>query len=84
MIYRVFLNSLWIKPDDLVRVSLGPKPNKDFGMKKVFIILRISIGGWIGWWLGDHVGFMTAFFLSIVGAAAGLYIGRIVMKNYME
>ena len=53
-------------------------------MKKALIILSISIGGWIGWWLGDHVGFMTAYFLSIVGAAAGLYIGRSVMKNYME
>jgi hypothetical protein len=53
-------------------------------MKKVLIILSIFIGGWIGWWLGKHVGFMTAYFLSVVGGAAGLYFGRRIMRNYME
>jgi uncharacterized membrane protein YsdA (DUF1294 family) len=53
-------------------------------MKKVLIILSISIGGWIGWWLGKYVGIMTAYFLSVVGGAAGLYIGRQIMRNYME
>jgi zinc transporter ZupT len=53
-------------------------------MKKVLTFLSISIGGWIGWWLGKYVGFMTAYLLSVVGGAAGLYIGRLIMKNYME
>jgi len=53
-------------------------------MKKVLIILSIAIGGSIGWWLGKYVGFMTAYFLSVAGGAAGLYIGRQVMRNYKE
>jgi hypothetical protein len=53
-------------------------------MKKVLIFLSISVGGWIGWWLGTHIGFMTAYFLSIFGGAAGLYTGRRVMNRYME
>ena len=53
-------------------------------MKKLLIIVSISIGGWIGWWLGEHFGLMTAYLLSVVGGAAGLYIGRQVMRNYME
>jgi hypothetical protein len=52
-------------------------------MKKVLIFLSISIGGWIGWWVGGHLGFMTAYFLSVAGGAAGLYAGRLVMKKYM-
>ena len=60
------------------------KYERDFGIKKVLIILSISIGGWIGWWLGKYVGIMTAYFLSVVGGAAGLYIGRQIMRNYME
>lgn len=61
----------------------GTKYKRDFGMKKLLIIISISIGAWIGWWLGEYIGFMTAYFLSVVGGAAGLYIGRQVMKNYM-
>ncbi len=53
-------------------------------MKKVLAILSIFIGGWIGWWLGNYFGFMTAYFLSVVGAAAGLYFGRKIMRHYLE
>ncbi len=53
-------------------------------MKKVLDILSISIGGWIGWWLGNYFGFMTAYFLSVVGAAAGLYFGRKIMRSFLE
>jgi hypothetical protein len=57
---------------------------RDFGMKRVLVILSISIGGWIGWRLGKYFGFMTAYFLSVVGAAAGLYFGRKIMRHYLE
>jgi uncharacterized membrane protein len=53
-------------------------------MKKVLVILSISIGGWIGWRLGSYIGFMTAYFLSVVGAAAGLYYSRKIMEKYLE
>jgi uncharacterized protein YcfJ len=53
-------------------------------MKKIIIVLSVSIGGWIGWRLGEYAGVMTAYFLSVVGGAAGLYIGRKIMRNYME
>ena len=53
-------------------------------MKKILIILSISIGGWIGWWIGEHVSIMTAYFLGVLGSAAGLYFGRKLMSNYLE
>jgi hypothetical protein len=62
------------------RFEIGKRPV----MKKVLIIVSISIGGWIGWWLGDHFGLMTAYLLSVVGGAAGLCIGRKIMSDYME
>jgi hypothetical protein len=32
--------------------------------------------GWIGWWIGDHIGLLFAFVLSMVGSGLGLYYGR--------
>jgi uncharacterized protein YneF (UPF0154 family) len=53
-------------------------------MKKILTIICISAGSWIGWWIGEHVGIMTAYFLGVVGAAAGLYFGRKLMSSYLE
>jgi hypothetical protein len=66
------------------RAQKTRKYRTDFGMKKVLVILSISIGGWIGWWFGEYFGFMTAYFLSVVGAAAGLYFSRKIMRRYLE
>ena len=35
-----------------------------------------TVGSAIGWWIGEKVGFMTAFFLSVIGTAAGVYFAR--------
>jgi hypothetical protein len=53
-------------------------------MKKLLIIIWISIGGWIGWWIGEHFGIMSAYLLSVAGSAAGLYFGKKIMTNFME
>jgi membrane protein YqaA with SNARE-associated domain len=42
-----------------------------------------SLGGWLGWWLGARVGVMTAFFLSVVGTAIGVYFTRRLMADYL-
>jgi hypothetical protein len=34
------------------------------------------LGIYLGWWLGSHLGMMSAFMFSIVGAAAGILAGR--------
>jgi len=41
-----------------------------------FAFVGANVGGWIGWTLGGHLGFMSACMLSIVGTAAGVYGGR--------
>ena len=45
-------------------------------MKKIVLWTITGLGGWIGWWAGDKIGFLTAFLLSLVGTGAGMYVGR--------
>jgi hypothetical protein len=45
-------------------------------MSKLFATLGATIGGAAGWWLGAHMGTMTAFFVSVIGTAFGVYAGR--------
>lgn len=46
------------------------------------MFIGASIGGAFGWWLGAFVGTMTAFFLSVVGTAAGVYLARRWTRHY--
>jgi hypothetical protein len=69
-----------------VVLSAGRK-NADQGgnsMSKVLALVGASVGGWLGWWLGGLVGGTTAFVLSIVGTAGGVYYGRRVARQYLE
>lgn len=45
-------------------------------MGKVLVLIAASLGGWLGWWLGDGAGLMTAFLLSMVGTGLGVYGAR--------
>jgi hypothetical protein len=50
-------------------------------MGKLLAALGATVGGYAGWALGAHVGVMTAFTISMVGTAAGVYAGRRVARN---
>jgi len=45
-------------------------------MSGFFAFIGASVGGWLGWIVGAHVGLMTAYALSVVGTAVGVYFGR--------
>lgn len=45
-------------------------------MKWIIASLGATIGGYAGWWAGNFVGLFTAYILSILGTAAGLYYAR--------
>lgn len=51
-------------------------------MTKLLMLVGSTIGSYAGWWLGGHVGVMTAFTLSMIGTGAGLYGGRRIAQNY--
>ena len=51
-------------------------------MEKLVVGVGATIGGYVGWYLGDRFGFMTAFMLSMVGTGAGIYFARRVVRDH--
>jgi hypothetical protein len=52
-------------------------------MKKLCIILGMTVFGWIGWWIGAKIGFMTAYILSTLASMAGVYVGWRIYRDYL-
>ena len=44
----------------------------------------MTVLGWAGWWLGDKVGFVTAFIVSGVGSLVGVYLGWRIYRDHIE
>jgi hypothetical protein len=53
-------------------------------MRKLCILLGITILGWAGWWLGEKIGIMTAFLVSGVGSMVGAWLGWRISRDYFE
>jgi uncharacterized membrane protein YbhN (UPF0104 family) len=53
-------------------------------MKRFLAFVGMTVGSYVGWWLGSQVGFVTACFASVLGTALGLYAGRRVWQRYGE
>ncbi len=51
-------------------------------MEKLLVMIVSTIGSAIGWWLGAQVGIMTAFLVSIVGLAFGVWGGRRLARHW--
>ena len=52
-------------------------------MNWLIIVVGTAMGGGIGWWLGAHIGVMTAYIMSIVGTAASYYYCRRFIREHM-
>ncbi len=52
-------------------------------MAKLLSFVGATLGGALGWWLGERWGMMTAFFLSVLGTAAGVYLARRWFADYI-
>lgn len=50
-------------------------------MNKWLAFLGATVGGALGWWLGERIGLMTAFLVSILGTAVGVYFGRRLARH---
>ena len=53
-------------------------------MKKLCLFIFITMGGYLGWWLGEAIGLMTAYFLSVVGSLAGVLVGCAINRKYLS
>jgi uncharacterized membrane protein YeaQ/YmgE (transglycosylase-associated protein family) len=46
--------------------------------------LGATVGGALGWWVGDRGGLFTAFLVSMVGTGVGLYLGRRIAERLVD
>jgi hypothetical protein len=53
-------------------------------MSRMFIFIGMTVFGWVGWWIGERFGFMTAFILSTIGSMIGVYAGWKINHEYFE
>jgi len=51
-------------------------------MSAILVLVGSTVGATLGWWVGERVGLMTAYFLSVVGMAAGVYVVRRWLAAY--
>ena len=53
-------------------------------MKKICLLVFVTLGGSLGWWLGESFGLMTAYWVSVAGSAAGVLLGCAVNRRYLD
>ena len=51
-------------------------------MKKLCILVGMTVFGWTGWWLGSKIGFATGYVLSGIGSMLGVYVGWRINRDY--
>jgi outer membrane lipoprotein SlyB len=51
-------------------------------MEKLFWFLGATVGGWLGWALGEPMGIMAAVILSAVGTGVGIYLAYRIVHDY--
>lgn len=52
-------------------------------MKKLFDLLGMTLGGWLGWLAGASLSVFTGFVVGILGTGAGLYFTRRFSRQYL-
>ncbi len=53
-------------------------------MSRLLVMVGSTAGGGIGWWLGGHIGLMTAFSLAVMGTSFGVYASRRIATDYLN
>ena len=51
-------------------------------MNRFLIIVGASVGGWLGWSLGEGFGLFTGFILSTIGSGVGWILALKVIRAY--
>lgn len=65
------------------RLPLTVLPQNGAVMSKLLSFIGATVVGSLGWWIGAQVGFMTAFFVSMIGTGVGIYVGRRIARDYL-
>ncbi|HEU4558555.1 MAG TPA: hypothetical protein VFS20_11930 [Longimicrobium sp.] len=52
-------------------------------MNKLFWLIGATLGGWLGWVLGERLGIMAAVMLSAVGTGSGVYLAHRIIRDHL-
>lgn len=52
-------------------------------MKRLFDLIGMTVGGWLGWVAGAPISSFTALMVSIVGTGLGLWATRRYLGRYL-
>lgn len=58
--------------------------NWNYTMKKICLLVAITLCSWLGWMLGDSFGIMTAYLMSFAGSLAGVFLGCFINRQYLN
>ncbi len=53
-------------------------------MTRLLGLVGGTLGSAVGWWLGAHVGLMTAVLVSAVGTGLGMWAGVRLATDYLS
>ncbi len=55
-------------------------------MTRLLMFIGMTVGGYIGWWVGECLGFglMGDFLVSSLGSLAGIYAAWRVLTDYLD
>ena len=55
-------------------------------MTKLLVLISSTIGGGVGWWVGEALGggIMGAFIVGMVGTGLGIYVARRIADHYID
>jgi hypothetical protein len=55
-------------------------------MNRLLMFVGMTVGGYIGWWAGDYLGFglMTTFLISSVGSMVGIYAAWRLVREFLN
>jgi len=53
-------------------------------VRRFFVIAFVTLGSYLGWWLGAKISLFWAVIFSALGAGIGLYVGRRLQHEYLS
>lgn len=55
-------------------------------MNRVLFFAGTTLGGYVGWWAGEYMGFelMGTFLVSSLGSIAGIYVAWRIVVDYLD
>jgi len=55
-----------------------------YRMGRFLGLVDAMFGGWIGWWIGDHAGFMTAYCVSVIGMGLDIISPNVLLHLFLN